>query len=307
MTVEDPSIWDAPPPQGLNELLKRARKLELLAGLRAINLTQGDYTTRIPGEGLEFLEARKYVDGESIRQIDWNITARMGSPYVRVYQEERERQVFAILDVSPSMHAGWQSRRKIEYAVELAATLATSVICAGDELGYLTYSDKVRDYARSAKGKVQLFRALKALYTAAITPPVSCDSSDMKQAIKELQKMQGENFILFFFSDFIEADIPEDLRYLQARHEVFLVHLYDPLEYEMLPGISFLARSPEGRQGLTASRGGPAGPVSAVSNYLKNEASNHNIRFASLSTASPLNQSLHELFFQLRTYRTGPS
>src|SRR4051812_45777688 len=102
MSGDDVSFWEAPSPKGVNELLKRARKLQLIAGQRAVNLTRGDYITRVPGDGLEFLEARKYVYGESIRQIDWNITARMRTPYVRVYQEERERQIFIVLDVSPT-------------------------------------------------------------------------------------------------------------------------------------------------------------------------------------------------------------
>jgi uncharacterized protein (DUF58 family) len=305
MTGDDASFWEAASPKGVNELLIRARKLQLIAGMRAANLTKGDYITRIPGDGLEFLEARKYVYGESIRQIDWNITARMRSPYVRVYQEEREREIFIVLDVSPTMHAGWQSRRKIEYAVELAATIATSVISAGDSLGYATYSDVVRDFSRPTKGPVQLFRTVKALYTAAITAPARCAVSDMRQAIARIQRARGENFVIFFLSDFMDFDVPEDLRYLQARHEVVLVHVYDPLEYEVIPGVSFLARSPEGAAGLSASRTGAAGPVSTVKEYLRAEARKHDIRFASVSTTMPMGQSLDELFYQMRTYRMG--
>ncbi|HMV80271.1 MAG TPA: DUF58 domain-containing protein, partial [Leptospiraceae bacterium] len=108
------------------DLLQRVRNLELVGRKNAHSLLNGEYSTKIPGNGLQFHEARKYVSGESIRLIDWNITARQGEPYVKVLLEEREREIVIALDLSQSMHSGFQDRTKLEYAVELAASVAVS-------------------------------------------------------------------------------------------------------------------------------------------------------------------------------------
>ena len=300
MFEAEATFWEAPAPRGVKELLKKVRRLELIAGKHAYSVLKGDYLTSVPGDGLEFMEARRYVFGESVRKIDWNITARMRTPYVRIFQEEREREIFIVLDVSPSMHAGWQSRRKIEYAAEIAATLAHSAVYAGDRLGLVAYSDRVRASYPTEKGKVQLYRVVRAIYESAVGTPAPCDVSDMRQAIFEIQKMRGRRFVIFFISDFIDFDVPEDLKYLQALHEVYLLHLYDPLEYEAAREISFLSRSPEGKRRPGSATPGSAGSLERITSYLKEEAGRHKIRCVSLSTAAPMKKNLHELIRMMR-------
>lgn len=303
MFEAEASFWENPGPRGMKELLKKVRRLELIAGKHAHSVLKGDYLTMVPGDGLEFMEARRYVFGESVRKIDWNITARMRTPYVRIFQEEREREIFIVLDVSPSMHAGWQSRRKIEYAAEIAATLSHSAVSAGDRLGLVTYADRVRASYPTAKGKVQLFRVVRTIYESAVGKPAPCDVSDLRQAVFEIQKMRGRRFVIFFISDFIDYDVPEDLKYLQAVHEVYLIHLYDPLEYEAAREVSFLSRSPEGNGRLGASAPGSAGSLDRLRDHLKEESGRFRIRCVSLSTAVPMKKNLHELFHVMKARR----
>jgi uncharacterized protein (DUF58 family) len=293
-------FWEGPPPGSEKELLRRVRKLEYRAMKNAFSFLRGNYVTAIRGKGMDFHEARKYVYGESIRQIDWNITARMGEPYVRTYNEEREREVFIVLDVSRSMHTGWQDTRKIEYAVEMAVSLAYSAVYAGDRLGFLTYSDKVIDFSLPREGKVQFMRGLTAFYRGAVEEAARTEYSDMRQAVHRIQRIKGKRFVIFFLSDFIEEDIPEDIRYLQAKHDVVLFHIYDPLEFERIEGLSFGTAAPEGRR--VSARIAPGGicTLRKATNKIKSAAGTYNIRFKSLSTGDDMEKTLTELFYFLK-------
>ncbi len=156
-------------------LLKRVQRLELAARRNAGGLMIGDYQTAIRGQGMVFHETRKYVAGDPVRLIDWNATARVGEPYVKVHLEERQREVVIALDVSPSMHAGFQDKTKLETAVELAATLAVSTVEGGDRLGWVVFADQALAEHRPRGGRTQLFRALRSFldHTSPWTRPVS--------------------------------------------------------------------------------------------------------------------------------------
>ena len=285
----------------LRDLLSRARELELVARRNVSSLFTGNYLTTIRGSGLEFHEARRYVQGEPVRRIDWKMTARMGYPHVRTFLEERQREVFIALDVSPSMATGWQERTKLEVAVETAATLAVSAADAGDRLGFLTFSDRVFELDRPRAGKKQLFRALEALVRVLEQPPEPCNVSDPRCALHAIQRFRGRRFVVFLISDFIDHDVPDDLKYIRRRHDVSLIHLYDPLEYRpsmlRLPGYS-----PEGDAGLTTFSPGEAGSLEEMRSFLQHECDRHGIVFGSFSTAEPVGGALIE-FFHLKRRR----
>ncbi len=290
------TFWEERPPGSEKELLKRVRRLEYRAMKNSFSFLRGNYVTRVRGRGMDFHEARKYVYGESIRQIDWNITARMCEPYVRIYNEEREREVFIVLDISPSMHGGWQDMRKIEYAVEIAVSLAYSAVYSGDRLGYLTYSDEVIDFSLPLEGKVQFMRALKTFYRRAVEKPSRTDFSDMRQAVHRIQRIRGKRSVIFFLSDFIEEDIPEDIKYLQAKHDVVLFHLYDPLEYNKIQSLSFGTSAPEGRKVSARVSPGSVCGINRAVERIKAAAGTYHIRFKSLSTGDDLEKTLSGLF-----------
>lgn len=280
----------------LSDLLKQVKELELVARKNAYSLLDGSYITSLPGRGLMFQEARKYVRGESIRMIDWNMTARLGEPYVKVFQDEREREVFIALDVSPSMYTGWQDKNKIEYAVEVAATLAVSAISSKDKLGCILFNENAVDVYKPSSGKVQLFRVLKKLVEFANQEPLPCKVSDIRAAIHAVEKYKGKRFVIFIISDFVDQDVPDDLKYLRAIHDLSLIHIYDPLEYEENKEIFFDAYSPEGDAHTMSIYPGEMGSLDKIQNYLLQECYKHRIAFQSLSTTSPVHNSLRELF-----------
>lgn len=274
------------------DLLARVRLLEMVARKNAAGLLSGDYVTTIPGQGLLFHETRKYVPGEPARRIDWNITARLGEPYVKVHLEERQRDVIIALDVSPSMHAGFQEKTKLETAIELAATLSVAAIDSGDRLGWVLFADQDLEHARPRGGKPQLFRALRALldHTGAWDRPVTV--SDPRAAIHAIEAMGGHRFVVFLISDFIDHDVPEDLKYLRAHHDVSLLHVYDPVEYSTTDAVRFAAHSAEGESTLAAVTPGSTGPLGEMRSFLAREASRHRISVGSFSTGDAVSDAL---------------
>ncbi|MEM7586637.1 MAG: DUF58 domain-containing protein [Acidobacteriota bacterium] len=292
----------------LRDLLTRIRELELVARRNVSSLFAGNYLTTIPGRGLDFHEARQYVQGEPIRRIDWKMTARMGSPYVRTFLEERQREVFIALDVSPSMATGWQQHTKLEVAIEAAATLALSAVRAGDRLGYVTFADRVFELDRPRAGKKQLFRALKTFVSALEPAAEPCPLSDPRTAIHAIEGFRGRSFVVFLISDFIDHDVPEDLRYFRRRHDVSLIQIYDPVEYARTDAVRLPAFSPEGSAAITAVQpgvaSGDAGSLEELMGYLADEAARYGIHLASVATDQPVAGSLLELF-QAKRRRRG--
>ena len=284
----------------ITELLKRVRELELAARKNASGFFNGNYVASVRGKGMVFHEARKYVFGESIRMIDWNMTARMKEPYVKTFLDEREREIFIALDVSPSMHIGWQERTKLEYAVEVAATLAVSAVEARDKLGFLTFSDRVHDLSRPVQGKRQLFSALKTFLGRLRAAPVPCRESDPRAAIHAIQQFRGKRFVVFIISDFIDHDVPDDLKYIQARHDVSLIHVYDPIEYAPTDQVFLPVASPEGDPNVTVISPGQAGTLAELRTFLERECEKYRIMTASLSTVDPIDRSLMDFFHRKR-------
>ena len=289
----------------LRRLLRDVQLLELIARRNAAGVLAGDYLSAILGSGLVFHEARQYVQGEPARLIDWNITARAGRPYVRVHQEERQREVMIALDVSPSMHVGFQAHTKLEYAVELAATLAVSAVEGGDRLGWVLFADAVLANARPRAGRVQLFRALETIlaHTAPWEQPVR--ESDPRAAIHAIERLGGGRYVVFLISDFIDHDVPDDLRYLRARHDVSLLHVYDPVEYAPAGPIAFEAVAPEGEPRSRRLRPGTTGSLEEMKTFLRRTAGRHGIAVTSLPTDRPVAAALGEFFHHKRRLRAG--
>ncbi|MCB1191155.1 MAG: DUF58 domain-containing protein [Leptospiraceae bacterium] len=283
--------------QSIAEIIKDVANLELVAKKNAFSLLTGDYVTSIPGRGMDFHEARKYVTGEPIRLIDWNMTARLGEPYVKVFLDERQRDVFIALDVSPSMFSGWQDKTKTEYAIEIAATLAVSVIQSRDRLGHIIFTDKPLEVARPMSGKKQLFRTLKSFLSYGKKIQKSNDTSDIRAAIHSIQKFKGNRFVVFIISDFIDQDIPEDLKYIKSKHDLNLIHIYDKVEYAFTSDVRFPAYSPEGAKNSSIIHPGQTGSLQTIQKYLLEESLKYNISLASVSTTDSVSQALRNLFF----------
>lgn len=289
------SIWEMGGKAGEKELTRNARLLELIARKNAVSLLAGNYHTAITGQGLNFKEARKYVFGDPVRQIDWSITARMNEPYVRLYHEEREREIIFALDISPTMHTGWQDRRKIEYAAEITASLCCASVMAGDRTGLITYSDRVKDFIRPAGGDSSLFSVIRTVYNRTVSEPSPASESDLRQAVHTVQKMKGKRFMIFFLSDFIDYDFPDDIRYLKKTHDVTMIHIYDPFEYCSSPDISFCAFSPEGKKTVSLFSPSSAEELPEKCSCLAAASAKYDIPVITVSTADPVRHSLARL------------
>ncbi len=279
-------------------LLRRVELLEIAARRNVAALRSGDYSTTFRGSGLVFHESRKYVPGEPARRIDWNVTARLSEPYVRVHLEERQRDVFIALDVSPSMHAGSQQKTKLELGVELAATLAVSAIDAGDRVGHVLFADRALGNSRPRGGRVQLFRVLKALLEGCTPWQRPVAESDPRTAIHAVQRLRGRRFVVFLISDFVDHNVPEDLKYLQARHDVTLLHVYDPLELEPAADLVFRGATPEGEPFAAPLVAGETGGLEEMRRLLVEASGRHRCDFASISTAEPAAGALGRLFWR---------
>lgn len=269
------------------ELLQRVRTLELVARKNVVGRLQGDYVSAIKGRGLLFEEPRRYVQGDPVRSIDWNITARVAETHVRVHREERRRDVMLVVDVSPSMHAGSQRRTKLETAVELAATLAVSAREAGDRLGYVLYADRVLAESRPRLGRAQLFRVLRALLEHSDSWTRRVTVSDPRVALHHLEARRGGPMVVFLISDFMDEDVPEDLRYLRPRHAVSLLHVFDPLERDEPRDMVVPAFDPEGIEPSAGGRIGRADsrPAPLSLSPLESAAAGLGIRYLPVSTA----------------------
>lgn len=265
------------------DLIRRVRHLELAARKNVGGLLAGDWQTTFVGDGLEFHEARRYVEGDPVRRIDWNLSARLDEPHVRVDREERQREVMLAVDVSPSMHSGFGRRTKLETAVELAATLAVSAVDAGDRLGMILWADEVLAQLPPRGGRRRLFEALRLLleHTGPWTRAVG--ESDPRVAVHAIERRRGRRFVVFLISDFLDHDVPDDLRHLRQRHDVSLLRVVDPFEQVKTEvPLRFGAASPEGmpRSGRVLSPGVAADDAGD----LRNQAARLRIATLAVST-----------------------
>jgi len=283
-----------------SDILADARALEIVARRNVSSLLAGNYVTSVRGSGMEFHEARHYVAGDPVRHIDWNMTARHDEPFVRTYLEEREREVIVAVDVSASMRAGWQARTKLETAMELAATLGLSAIDAGDRLGWLTFDEEVRDFERPLGGRAHLYAMLRKLVERGRAPARRTRVSDPRAAIHAIQSLRGRRFVVFVISDFIDYDVPDDLRYIRRRHDVSLLHVYDPFEYAGPGPVRFLASSPEGPEAAGVVGTDAAGPLAEAQRALGEAAGRYGILVESVATVDPVGRALAAFFHRHR-------
>jgi uncharacterized protein (DUF58 family) len=281
---------------GESGILSQLRALEIVARRNVSSLYTGNYLTTVRGSGMEFNEARHYVHGDPERHIDWNMTARLDEPFVRTYLEEREREVIIALDVSASMHTGWQERGKLETAIELAATLGLSAIEAGDRLGYLTFHERVVDFSRPVGGKRQLYTFLRSLVRQPMVTPPRTRASDPRAAIHAIQALRGRRFVVFIVSDFIDHDVPDDLRFVGQRHDVSLAHIYDPFEYAGPGPVRMLAAAPEGRAATRSIGPEASGSLEQMQRFLAETAARYGLLTFSLATTMPVGRTLSDFF-----------
>ena len=214
------------------EILRQVKLLELKTRGLVNSLFTGEYRSVFKGQGMEFAEVREYQPGDEVRSIDWNVTARMGKPYVKRYIEERELTVMLVVDLSGSERFGTRARFKSELASELAAVLAMSAIRNNDRVGAVLFTDRIEHVVPPRKGRRHALRLMRDLL---VFEPAG-KGTDITAALEYAGKMLSHKAIIFVVSDFQSADLEQPLKLLAQRHDVVAVTVDDPSE-QQLPNI----------------------------------------------------------------------
>ena len=232
------------------ELLQKVRKIEIKTHGLSRNIFAGEYHSQFKGRGMAFSEVREYQPGDDVRSIDWNVTARMNRPYIKVYEEERELTVMLLVDVSGSRNFGTVSQMKRDTMAEVAATLAFSTIENNDKVGVIFFSDRVEKFIPPKKGKSHVLHIIREL----LSFEPEHHGTDINAALQFLTNAQKRRCAAFLISDLMDSRfsaVPEKkgevapVVIAARKHDLNAIQIYDRRDAEM-PNVGLLkVRDPE--------------------------------------------------------------
>jgi uncharacterized protein (DUF58 family) len=211
------------------ETFRKIRRIQIRTRAILESGIVGAYHAVFKGRGMEFAEVREYAPGDDVRTIDWNVTARLGAPYVKKYVEERDLTLLLLVDVSGSQRFGSRFLLKRDYAVELAAVLAFSAVANHDRVGAVLFSDRVESYVAPARGRDHALRIVRDLL--AVSPRGR--GTDLAGALRFAAQVLRRRGIVAVISDFQDAGYERALGILRRRHDVVAIQLWDPAEAEL--------------------------------------------------------------------------
>ena len=217
------------------EILRQVRQVHIRTRRLVDGIFAGEYHSVFKGRGIEFAEVREYVPGDDVRAIDWNVTARVGQPFVKQYVEERELTVMLLIDLSASGRFSSAPRDKTRIAVELGATLALSAIGNNDKAGLILFTDRVERFVPPRKGRNRALRLIRDML--AFEPEGR--GTDIAAALEYLHKVMPRRAIVFLISDFFSADFERPLRLARQRHDIVPICLIDRRDYA-LPAVGIV-------------------------------------------------------------------
>ncbi|MBN1893465.1 DUF58 domain-containing protein [bacterium] len=217
------------------EILKKVRRIEITTRGMVNDVFSGEYHSVFKGRGMEFSEVREYQVGDDIRTIDWNVSARMGHPYVKVFEEERELTVMLLVDASSSGEFGTHERMKGEIAIEICALLAFSAIKNNDKVGLIIFTDKIEKFVPPRKGKSHVLRVLREM----LYFKPEDRKTDIAGVLEYLNRVIRRRSVVFLVSDFLSSDFEKPLQIANRKHDVVAINIQDPREMEM-PRVGFI-------------------------------------------------------------------
>jgi uncharacterized protein (DUF58 family) len=236
-----------------SELLKKVRKIEIKTRGLSRHLFSGEYHSAFKGRGMSFSEVRDYQYGDDVRNIDWNVTARTGTPHVKIFEEERELTVMLLIDMSPSSFFGTVNQLKNEIIAEICAVLAFSAINNNDKVGVAFFANEVELFIPPKKGKKHILRIIREL----INFEPKGKGTEIGTTLEYFNNLVKKRSICFIISDFLSMEYEQALRIAARRHDVIGVNIIDPRE-ESLPDVGLIraqdAESGEIRWVDTSSR-----------------------------------------------------
>jgi len=212
--------------RNLTEVLKRVRRIEISTRRLVNDVFSGEYHSVFKGQGMEFDEVREYQPGDDIRAIDWNVTARMGAPYIKRFMEERELVVMFLLDVSASGRFGSTDKTKIDTAAEICALLAFSAIQNNDKVGAVVFTDDVEEYIPAEKGRKHALHVIREL----LFYDPRGRGTDIGKALEFLQRVLKRKAIVFVLSDFMSPDFYRPMAMAARRFDVVALRIQDQRE-----------------------------------------------------------------------------
>jgi len=235
------------------EILKQVRRIEISTRGLVNEVFSGEYHSVFKGRGMSFAEVREYQYGDDVRSIDWNVTARTGMPFVKIFDEERELTVMLVVDVSASGDFGTRERLKGEVAVEICALLAFSAIKNNDKVGLIIFSDRIEKFVPPRKGRRHVLRVLREL----LYHRPEGRGTDITAALEHLTHVQRKRAVTFLVSDFQDEGFEKALAVAGRRHDVIAVRMGDERERE-LPALGYLdLEDPETGERVTVNTSNP--------------------------------------------------
>jgi uncharacterized protein (DUF58 family) len=211
------------------EILKKVRKIEIRTKGMVNSTFGGNYQSAFKGRGMEFSEVRAYTYGDDIRQIDWNVTARSGDPYIKIFEEEREQTLMLCVDISPSGLFGSQSQSKMELSIEICAVLAFSAIKNGDKVGLVIFSNVIEKVIPPKKGRTHVLRLIRELLT---TEPEGT-GTDIGEALSYVNRLLNRKAIVVMASDFQDEKFDKQMKITSRKHDLVNIFINDRLENEL--------------------------------------------------------------------------
>lgn len=211
------------------EIIKKVRELEIKSKKLTTDLFTGEYHSAFKGKGMSFKEVREYAAGDDIRFIDWNVSARFGHPYSKVFEEERELTVMLLVDISNSSLFGTVHARKRDIITEIAAVLSFSAVNNADKIGVIFYSDRVEAYIPPKKGRQHALYIVRELLSK--TPKGK--GTQVSTALRYFNNATKQKSIAFILSDFLDANYNDALRIAAKKHDVVGIKIYDRMDMEL--------------------------------------------------------------------------
>tara|TARA_B100000214_G_scaffold248086_1_gene182220 strand:+ start:3377 stop:4252 length:876 start_codon:yes stop_codon:yes gene_type:complete len=218
-----------------SKLLKKVRQIEIKTKGLSNHIFAGEYHTAFKGTGMAFSEVREYQTGDDLRSIDWNVTARYNSPFVKIFEEEREMTVMMLIDVSASGNFGTNKQIKRELATELAAVLAFSAIKNNDKVGIIFFSNKVEKFIPPKKGKSHILRIIREVLSFQPTGK----KTDLSEGLRYFNSVIKKRSICFILSDFITPEFEKSLKIANKKHDLVGIRIYDKRE-NTLPNVGLM-------------------------------------------------------------------
>lgn len=212
-----------------SEIIKKVRELEIKSKKLTSDLFTGEYHSAFKGKGMSFKEVREYAAGDDIRFIDWNVSARFGHPYSKIFEEERELTVMLLIDISSSSLFGTENARKKDIITEIAAVISFSAVNNADKIGVIFYSDRVEAFIPPKKGRQHALYIVREL----LSKEPKGNGTAVSTALRYFNNATRQKSIAFILSDFIDANYEDALRIAAKKHDVIGVKVYDQMDKQL--------------------------------------------------------------------------